>query len=105
MTLFQGTFKIIANIHKCGETLPQKIKNLSLFRWIFFLKKKGESLIGYYVFKKLCWQFFGKKKLIDYNTMMAKKNVAMIVKWYLIFKTIGRHNGHHWRVVWSIYVN
>jgi len=41
---------------------------------------------------------FLAKKLVDYNTIMAKKkNVAMVVKWYFILKTIRRHtgNGHH----------
>lgn len=60
MTLFQGTLKTLANIHKfCGETLPKKSKKLSLLDDFFLIK--GESMIGYYVFNKLCWQFFGKK--------------------------------------------
>jgi hypothetical protein len=54
-------------------------------------------MIGYYVFNKLCWQFFGKKiGWLQYHNGQ-KENVAMVVKWYFIFKTIRRQdgNGHH----------
>jgi hypothetical protein len=58
-TLFQGSLKIVASRHKCGDTLPKKKLKSTSFRWFF--TKIREMIMEYSTFKQLFWQYLAKK--------------------------------------------